>query len=125
MLATDRAEGTIGHARQEPLQFGRIAVASRVRALIFQAYEGTLYHLYYGNGVGSPGTVMTFFPWPGVRRGVIEASLWTPEVTLDPARCGLADETDVTVAVAWLGVLPVVLIVAFSAVIPLMTVVNY
>ena len=29
------------------------------------------YHLYYGDGVGSPGTIMTFFPWPGVRRGVI------------------------------------------------------
>jgi glyoxalase family protein len=27
------------------------------------------YHLYYGDGVGSPGTVMTFFPWPGVRPG--------------------------------------------------------
>jgi catechol 2,3-dioxygenase-like lactoylglutathione lyase family enzyme len=28
------------------------------------------YHLYYGNGVGSPGTIMTFFAWllpPGVR----------------------------------------------------------
>jgi glyoxalase family protein len=36
------------------------------------------YHLYYGNEVGTPGTVMTFFPWAGVprgRRGVGEASL--------------------------------------------------
>lgn len=23
------------------------------------------YHLYYGDGAGSPGTIMTFFPWPG------------------------------------------------------------
>jgi len=23
------------------------------------------YHLYYGDGVGHPGTIMTFFPWPG------------------------------------------------------------
>lgn len=22
------------------------------------------YHLYYGDGVGHPGTIMTFFPWP-------------------------------------------------------------
>lgn len=29
------------------------------------------YHLYYGDGVGSPGTIMTFFPWPGVRQGVL------------------------------------------------------
>ncbi len=36
------------------------------------------YHLYYGNEVGTPGTVLTFFPWAGVprgRHGVGEASL--------------------------------------------------
>ncbi len=27
------------------------------------------YHLYYGDGAGSPGTIMTFFPWPGAPRG--------------------------------------------------------
>lgn len=27
------------------------------------------YHLYYGDYAGSPGTVLTFFPWPGLRRG--------------------------------------------------------
>ena len=27
------------------------------------------YHLYYGNEVGEPGTIMTFFPWPGRKRG--------------------------------------------------------
>ncbi len=27
------------------------------------------YHLYYGDGVGSPGTILTFFAWPGARRG--------------------------------------------------------
>ena len=31
--------------------------------------DPSTYHLYYGDGVGSPGTVMTFFPWPGVRPG--------------------------------------------------------
>jgi glyoxalase family protein len=33
--------------------------------------DPTTYHLYYGDGVGSPGTIMTFFPWPGVRAGVL------------------------------------------------------
>lgn len=28
------------------------------------------YHLYFGDGVGRPGTVLTFFPWPWARRGV-------------------------------------------------------
>jgi len=27
------------------------------------------YHLYYGDGPGSPGTLVTFFPWSGVARG--------------------------------------------------------
>ena len=28
-----------------------------------------VYHLYYGDGAGTPGTVMTYFPFPGARRG--------------------------------------------------------
>jgi len=27
------------------------------------------YHLYYGDGAGSPGTIITFFPWPKAPRG--------------------------------------------------------
>ena len=27
------------------------------------------YHLYYGDTAGSPGTILTFFPWPGAVRG--------------------------------------------------------
>jgi glyoxalase family protein len=27
------------------------------------------YHLYYGDDTGTPGTILTFFPWPNVRRG--------------------------------------------------------
>lgn len=27
------------------------------------------YHFYYGDGLGRPGTILTFFPWPGARRG--------------------------------------------------------
>ena len=27
------------------------------------------YHLYYGDGAGSPGTILTFFPYEGARRG--------------------------------------------------------
>jgi glyoxalase family protein len=28
-----------------------------------------IYHLYYGNETGSPGTIMTFFPYPGIPKG--------------------------------------------------------
>ena len=27
------------------------------------------YHFYFGDNIGTPGTIMTFFPWPGARRG--------------------------------------------------------
>jgi glyoxalase family protein len=27
------------------------------------------YHFYFGDDTGTPGTILTFFPWPGARRG--------------------------------------------------------
>ena len=27
------------------------------------------YHLYYGDEIGTPGTIMTFFPWPMKHKG--------------------------------------------------------
>ena len=33
--------------------------------------DPSTYHLYYGDGIGSPGTIITFFPWPGARHGVL------------------------------------------------------
>jgi len=35
------------------------------------------YHLYYGDGAGSPGSIMTFFPWAGAPRGRIGAGQLT------------------------------------------------
>src|SRR3569833_271634 len=31
--------------------------------------DPTTYHFYYGNAEGEPGTILTFFPWPGAIRG--------------------------------------------------------
>ena len=28
------------------------------------------YHFYFGDARGTPGTILTFFPWPGARRGI-------------------------------------------------------
>ena len=39
-----------------------------VKKSVNQDDPGT-YRLYYGDNVGSPGTALTFFPWPGLRRG--------------------------------------------------------
>ena len=31
--------------------------------------DPTTYHFYFGDGAGNPGSILTFFPWPGTRRG--------------------------------------------------------
>ena len=31
--------------------------------------DPTTYHFYFADAEGSPGTILTFFPWPGSRRG--------------------------------------------------------
>ena len=47
------------------------------------------YHFYFGDRVGSPGTIITFFPWPGSRRGtrgtgqVVAASFALPTNALE------------------------------------------
>lgn len=49
----------------------------------------TTYHLYYGNGPGEPGSLLTFFPWPGLppgRRGtgqVTAVAFTVPPGSLD------------------------------------------
>ncbi len=47
------------------------------------------YHFYFGDRVGTPGTILTFFPWPGVKPGKEGAGMATeigfevPENSLD------------------------------------------
>lgn len=31
--------------------------------------DPTTYHFYYGDETGTPGSILTFFPWPGARAG--------------------------------------------------------
>ena len=43
--------------------------------------DPSAYHLYYGDGVGTPGTIMTFFIWDGAFAGRAELELdqnWDP-----------------------------------------------
>src|SRR5947209_17903621 len=37
------------------------------KTINFDAPE--VYHFYYGNEIGSPGTILTFFPYTGISRG--------------------------------------------------------
>jgi glyoxalase family protein len=39
------------------------------KTINFDAPE--VYHLYFGNEIGSPGTIITFFPWENSRKGKI------------------------------------------------------
>ena len=43
------------------------------------------YHLYYGDEAGRPGTLLTFFPWPGARRGREGAGQFTTVSLAVPA----------------------------------------
>jgi len=51
--------------------------------------DPSTYHLYYGDRTGRPGTAITFFAWPGARRGtrgtgqVIAASFAIPKNSID------------------------------------------
>ena len=51
--------------------------------------DPSTYHLYYGDRTGRPGTAITFFAWPGARRGtrgigqVMTASFAIPNNSLD------------------------------------------
>lgn len=55
------------------------------------------YHLYYGDGVGHPGTILTFFPWPNAPRGrrgasqVTETAFAVPESAVDYWAARLAE----------------------------------
>src|SRR4051812_36705680 len=47
------------------------------------------YHFYYGDEVGTPGSILTFFPWEGIRPGRVGTGMATeigyavPEGSLD------------------------------------------
>jgi catechol 2,3-dioxygenase-like lactoylglutathione lyase family enzyme len=55
------------------------------------------YHLYYGDGAGHPGTILTFFPWPGAPKGrhgtgqVTHTSFGVPEGSIEFWTRRLAD----------------------------------
>lgn len=47
--------------------------------------DPSAYHLYYGDGVGTPGSIVTFFYWPGTRRGQVGAGQTTTITLSAPA----------------------------------------
>ena len=62
----------ISGAPQRNLDFYATVLGLRFVKRTVNFDDPSVYHLYYGNEVGAPGTAMTFFPWehlPPARRG--------------------------------------------------------
>jgi glyoxalase family protein len=62
---------------QKNVDFYTGVLGLRLVKLTVNFDDPSSYHLYYGDERGTPGTIMTFFAWPGAHRGRIGA----PQVT--------------------------------------------
>ncbi len=51
------------------LEFYREVLGLRLVKKTVNFDDPGTYHLYFGDELGRPGTILTFFPWPGARRG--------------------------------------------------------
>lgn len=60
----------VGHP-QENVDFYAGVLGLRLVKKTVNFDDPATYHLYFGNEGGKPGTIITFFPWPGAQRGVI------------------------------------------------------
>lgn len=56
---------------QENVDFYTGVLALRLVKKTVNFGDKERYHLYFGNEEGKPGTIITFFAWPGVERGII------------------------------------------------------
>lgn len=54
---------------QRNVDFYHAVLGQRLVKTTVNFDDPSTYHLYYGDEMGSPGTVMTFFPWQGMRKG--------------------------------------------------------
>ena len=56
---------------QRNLDFYTTVLGLRLVKLTVNFDDPGTYHFYFGNNAGAPGSILTFFPWVGIRRGVI------------------------------------------------------
>ena len=54
---------------QRNLDFYTGILGLRLVKLTVNYDDPDTYHFYYGDAIGHPGTVLTFFPWPGAHKG--------------------------------------------------------
>ncbi len=67
----------IASSAEENLRFYTEVLGLRLVKKTVNFDDPYTYHLYYGNGSGSPGTIMTFFPWENLPRGSNGAGMVT------------------------------------------------
>ncbi|KMZ40809.1 MULTISPECIES: ring-cleaving dioxygenase [Bacillales] len=60
----------VGHPQENVDFYAGVLGLRLVKQTVNFDDPGT-YHLYFGNESGKPGTIITFFPWPGAHQGVI------------------------------------------------------
>ncbi|MCM3764912.1 ring-cleaving dioxygenase [Neobacillus niacini] len=60
----------VGHPQENVDYYAGVLGLRLVKQTVNFDDPGT-YHLYFGNEGGKPGTIITFFPWPGARQGII------------------------------------------------------
>ena len=56
---------------QGHLDFYTSLLGLRLVKLTINFDDPSVYHTYFADKQGTPGTVLTFFPWVGIRRGRI------------------------------------------------------
>ena len=60
----------VGHPQENVDFYAGVLGLRLVKQTVNFDDPGT-YHLYFGNEGGKPGTIITFFPWPGADQGKI------------------------------------------------------
>ncbi len=74
---------------QKNIDFYTQVLGLRLVKLTVNFDDPTTYHLYFGDEIGRPGTILTFFPWPNAPKGrkgtgqVIATSFLIPERSTD------------------------------------------
>jgi glyoxalase family protein len=74
---------------QKNINFYTQILGLRLVKLTVNFDDPTTYHLYFGDEIGRPGTILTFFPWPNAPKGyrgtgqVITTSFLIPEHSIN------------------------------------------
>ena len=74
---------------QRNIDFYTGTLGLRLVKLTVNQDDPTAYHLYYGDELGRPGTILTFFHWPNIPRGrrgtsqVIATAFLIPENSIN------------------------------------------